>query len=619
MAEEIKIIATLDDKDLTDGLKKIKGGLKETGEEAKKLENYFKNANKNIGKSLFNLKEELLSLQSAVFTEKDRNKIALYNKEIKNVEKQMASLSAIGTSGFGALGNGARKAFGAIRNIAYLLPGIGIAGLLGFAVEPIAAFIGKLFEASDAVKKLQEEEKKREDFNKDVAKNFAKEVTQLQVLRAVIENSNVPLEKRLQAIKDLKKEYPGYFDNLNTDGLLNGQLAQYYDLATQAILRKARASAATAAIEDIANKKMVILLKDQIENTKRLKALSTAGAGIQNKNAIGGGAFISLAETKKAINDQYILKRNAGQKEIDALNEEQAFYLKIASDGAAEFNKIDAVKVKNASKTAKKIKELIYKEFSGAPPIDFILDIPFNPIIPSFSDPSFLKELQQVGIQFGKELGTVFENPQTLERTKGMAFVLGQNFTAGFTEGLKNLNDKDFLAEVDKLIAKLDAKKQVVTDIFVSFGQSVGEGLATGGKFLSKALSSILNLVGDYLVQMGKALILASALIQSIKIADPVAGFAAGLASVILGSVLKNIKLPAFATGVSNFSGGTALVGERGPELVTLPRGSSVTPSAQTNSLIGGGMVFIPEMVLRGQDIVISYNRASQANRRNGQ
>jgi hypothetical protein len=40
----------------------------------------------------------------------------------------------------------------------------------------------------------------------------------------------------------------------------------------------------------------------------------------------------------------------------------------------------------------------------------------------------------------------------------------------------------------------------------------------------------------------------------------------------------KGPAVPGFASGVENFSGGLALVGERGPELVNLPAGSSVTP-----------------------------------------
>lgn len=45
-----------------------------------------------------------------------------------------------------------------------------------------------------------------------------------------------------------------------------------------------------------------------------------------------------------------------------------------------------------------------------------------------------------------------------------------------------------------------------------------------------------------------------------------------------------SIKLPRFANGVTNFSGGLALVGERGPEVVRLPKGSDVVP----NHKLGG-------------------------------
>jgi hypothetical protein len=45
-------------------------------------------------------------------------------------------------------------------------------------------------------------------------------------------------------------------------------------------------------------------------------------------------------------------------------------------------------------------------------------------------------------------------------------------------------------------------------------------------------------------------------------------------------------KVPAFASGVTNFRGGMALVGERGAELVTLPRGSNVLPANQTKNVL---------------------------------
>jgi hypothetical protein len=55
-------------------------------------------------------------------------------------------------------------------------------------------------------------------------------------------------------------------------------------------------------------------------------------------------------------------------------------------------------------------------------------------------------------------------------------------------------------------------------------------------------------------------------------------------------------KVPAFASGVTNFKGGIALVGEQGAELVTLPRGSNVLPANQTKQIMnnnsGGNKTF---------------------------
>ena len=55
---------------------------------------------------------------------------------------------------------------------------------------------------------------------------------------------------------------------------------------------------------------------------------------------------------------------------------------------------------------------------------------------------------------------------------------------------------------------------------------------------------------------------------------------------------LGSLKIPGFAEGVRNFAGGAAVVGERGPELVNLPRGSNVTPMG-AGAGGGGGTVNI--------------------------
>lgn len=60
-----------------------------------------------------------------------------------------------------------------------------------------------------------------------------------------------------------------------------------------------------------------------------------------------------------------------------------------------------------------------------------------------------------------------------------------------------------------------------------------------------------------------------------------------------VGNDIKNalhaIHIPGFASGVTNFSGGLAVVGEQGPELVNLPSGSSVIPNNKIGSVAGAG------------------------------
>lgn len=61
------------------------------------------------------------------------------------------------------------------------------------------------------------------------------------------------------------------------------------------------------------------------------------------------------------------------------------------------------------------------------------------------------------------------------------------------------------------------------------------------------------------------------------------------------------MKIPGLAKGTNNFSGGLAMVGELGPELVHLPKGSRVTPNNESRRMLsgtyaGGGDTFAPQI-----------------------
>ena len=106
-------------------------------------------------------------------------------------------------------------------------------------------------------------------------------------------------------------------------------------------------------------------------------------------------------------------------------------------------------------------------------------------------------------------------------------------------------------------------------------------------------------------------------------LAQAIAGMIAGeskkgLVGLITGAIgvgallaLWKSKVPEFASGTNFAPGGLSLVGERGPELVNLPRGSQVYSNLQSRNMMTHITV---DGVIRGKDLVLIQRRASQSN-----
>lgn len=156
-----------------------------------------------------------------------------------------------------------------------------------------------------------------------------------------------------------------------------------------------------------------------------------------------------------------------------------------------------------------------------------------------------------------------------------------------------------------------------------TIGIGIGEGLAAaitgtanfGSIFqgIFNQLGGVVSALGEQLIAIGAAALVAQQALAQI-FANPSAAIAAGVALVTLGSLIKSATASQnrFAVGTRNAPGGMALVGERGPELVNLPRGSQVIPAAQTSNMLGGAASGIEIYgILRGQDIYFSNKKYS--------
>ena len=161
--------------------------------------------------------------------------------------------------------------------------------------------------------------------------------------------------------------------------------------------------------------------------------------------------------------------------------------------------------------------------------------------------------------------------------------------------------------------------ENAAVDIATNFGQTLGQvitGTATFGDFFSglfNVLGKAVESLGKDLVKIGAAAIVAKLALDQV-LANPYAAIAAGIALIALGSLISQAtSKQRFAVGTRNAPGGMALVGERGPELVNLPRGSQVIPAAQTSQMMGGVGGSIEVFgILRGQDIYFSNKKYSQ-------
>lgn len=124
-------------------------------------------------------------------------------------------------------------------------------------------------------------------------------------------------------------------------------------------------------------------------------------------------------------------------------------------------------------------------------------------------------------------------------------------------------------------------------------------------------------------IALGEAAInTAVAITKAIASAPPPLNIPAIVAAKIAGAAqLAVIAATPFAKGTNNAPGGLALVGEIGPELIELPRGSKVHTNQATNRMIGqmagaNNIMLSGEFRVQGTDLVLAYERTKAKNER---
>jgi exonuclease VII small subunit len=217
------------------------------------------------------------------------------------------------------------------------------------------------------------------------------------------------------------------------------------------------------------------------------------------------------------------------------------------------------------------------------------------------------KEAYELAINKLKEKKAALDaaNISTVEYAKGIENL--QAGMLGLVDPIEQLNQS-----LQSIFTQLDI------DMLTGFGEQIGN-LMSGEKFDMSKLGTIL---ADAIISLGKALITygvtQKAALKALSSMNPYVAIAGGILAVAAGTALKN-KLtqnnaPKFANG-GIVSGPTmGLVGEypgaqNNPEVIA--------PLDKLKSMIGGGGG--GSFVLRGQDLLLSVNRAQKASNLKGQ
>jgi len=162
----------------------------------------------------------------------------------------------------------------------------------------------------------------------------------------------------------------------------------------------------------------------------------------------------------------------------------------------------------------------------------------------------------------------------------------------------------------------------MATNTFVTFAENLGKALA--GEDVDM-FGSFAEIMGSGLQEIGKALIAYGLAMDAFKkaFADPFAAVAAGIALVAAGAYLKASisKTSGEGGGVQKFANGGIVSGPTMGLMGEYPGASSnpevVAPLDKLKEMIGGGGG--GTFVLRGQDLLLSVNRAQKASNIKGQ
>ena len=480
------------------------------------------------------------------------------------------------TEQFGYLKNKTGSAGGALKAMLRDLKGFGGVTLaISLATSALVLFGDKLFQTKDKTKELRDEQerltKSLDDYifglsavekaNVKGEQNAQKELTTLKLLKSQIENTTLSTEKRLEAVREIRRIYPSYFKDMSNEKILNGGLATTYDTLTTSILNRAKATAATNMIVKNSEKLIAIEGKLAVKREERLKAEKKYNAVLDNNkksvNNYRGAAVDSAFAESGALNVLNKLR----EEENKLIAKKQT--LELANiDLNQTIGDVGGITIP-VTTTGEEIREKVKNAF-----VDF-------------------KETYKDEKDYFEDW--VEEDPITIADNAEWKSI---DWEAYFNSKQFEEKELELKARLEKLKEDINSlPEQTLASGITSIGQSIGQALANGTSVIGAVGMSLLKTLGSFLSQLGAKLILYGVLAKK-KGALDVAMLAGGPAAIIAGAAAIKIGVLAVAAGaaisafVGNATGSGAGAGSQDSGSVSTDT-STFSPSS--SSFSGGG------------------------------
>lgn len=178
------------------------------------------------------------------------------NTKLQDIDKTVGqSQKNVGNYG-SAFTKGLSSVWGGLRKIAYIIPGLGIAGLISMITGPLVSAFKSWFTASEKLVSEQELLKNAtHDFNEEFIKASTASITKLELLKDTLTDTSKTEAERLSALRIYNKVAADNNkideDQINNLGLINDKIAQQITLIENRALATASEQIITKAAEKL--------------------------------------------------------------------------------------------------------------------------------------------------------------------------------------------------------------------------------------------------------------------------------------------------------------------------------------------------------------------------------